>query len=439
MAMAKCKTILLNLFLMILLLTFVGTDQIAYAQVEPTAVYVLSVDGTVELGLTQYVTRGLRLARENDAAVLLEINTFGGRVDAATEIRDLIFRMETPVIAFVRERAISAGALITISAPHIAMAQGSSIGAAEPRPLDEKNIAYLRSEFESTAERYGRDPRIAGAMVDQNIVIDDLVSQGQILSLTANQALELGYTDVVANYRTQVLDHYDLGHLDVVEIDRNWAERLAGFLTEPSVSQLLLTIGFIGIIVELISPGWGVPGTLGILAMGLFFGGRILSGLAGFEVMILFVLGLILLFLEIFVIPGFGVVGILGLLSVFGSIFLSYGSLYTALLSIMIAVILTVIFLVIFWKRFKKSNTWRRFVLTTREDKEEGYTGTGSYRELDGKEGVTLSLLRPVGIAQIDGERYDVVSEIGFIPVNTEIKVVKVEGNRIVVRQSKND
>lgn len=432
--MAKSKTILLTLFLVSLLFSFGSTNQIAHAQIQPTSVYVLSIDGTIELGLAQYVTRGLELAKQDNAAILLEINTFGGRVDAATEIRDLIFRMETPVIAFVRERAISAGALISIAAPHISMAQGSSIGAAEPRPLDEKNIAYLRSEFESTAERYGRDPQIAGAMVDANIIIEGLVDQGQILSLTANQAYELGYADVVANYRNQVLAHYDLDHLEIVEIERNWAERFAGILTDPTISQLLLTLGFLGLVVELISPGWGVPGILGILAMGLFFGGRIFSGLAGFEVMIFFVLGLILLVLEIFVIPGFGVVGILGLLSVFGSIFLSYGNFYTALSSIIIALILTVIFLVIFWKRFKKSTAFHRFVLTTREDKDQGYTGTGSYKELENKVGVTLSLLRPVGIAQIEGERYDVVSEVGSIPASTEIKVVKVEGNRIVVR-----
>lgn len=435
LAIVKSKTILLTSLLITLLFTFSSTDQIIHAQTEPTAVYVLSVDGTIELGLTQYVTRGLNLAKQDDAAVLLEVNTFGGRVDAATEIRDLILRMETPVITFVRERAISAGALISIAAPHIAMAQGSSIGAAEPRPLDEKNVAYLRSEFESTAERHGRDPRIAGAMVDANVVIEDLVDQGQILSLTANQALEFEYADVIANYRNQVLAHYELDHLEVVEIERNWAERFAGFLTDPTVSQLLLTIGFLGIVIELISPGWGIPGFVGIVAMGLFFGGRIFSGLAGFEVMIFFVLGLVLLFLELFVIPGFGVIGIVGLLSIFGSIFLSYGNFYTALSSIIIALLISIIVIVIFWKKFRKSSAWERFILTTREDKDQGYTGAGSYQQLVDKEGVTTSQLRPSGIVSIDGQRYDVVSEGGYIPINTEIKVVKVEGNRVVVRK----
>ena len=118
----------------------------AWAQQPPTRVYVLSIDGTIELGLAQYVMRGLEMAKQDQAAVLLEINTFGGRVDAATEIRDMILRMDTPVIAFIRERAISAGALIAIAAPHIAMAPGSTIGAAQPQPTDEKTVSFLRAE-----------------------------------------------------------------------------------------------------------------------------------------------------------------------------------------------------------------------------------------------------------------------------------------------------
>lgn len=403
------------------------------AQIQPDSVYVLSIDGTIELGLAQYVVRGLELARQDNAAVLLEINTFGGRVDAATEIRDLIFRMETPVVAFVRDRAISAGALITISAPHIAMAPGSTIGAAEPRPTDEKTVSYMRAEFESTAQRYDRDSKIAGAMVDASVSIEGLVDQGKLLTLTANSALENGYTDIISNYRNQVLEHFEFDNLPIVEIERNWAERLAGFVTDPTASQILLTLGFLGIIVELISPGWGVPGTIGIVAMGLFFGGRILSGLAGLEVVILFALGIILLIVEIFVIPGFGVAGILGLAGIFGSIFLSFNNFYLALSSLVIALLATIIILIIFWKRFSKSNAWRRFILLTREDQKSGYQGVKDYRFLVEKTGITESPLRPAGIARIDNQRYDVVSDGGFVATNTRIKVVLVEGNRIVV------
>ncbi|NLM70272.1 MAG: hypothetical protein GX177_09795 [Firmicutes bacterium] len=165
----KSKTIHVCLLLAVLFFSLFAGGEAVSAQLEPTKVYVLTVDGTIELGLSQYVLRGLKQAQQEQAAVLIEINTFGGRVDAAVEIRDFILRMETPVIAFVRERAISAGALIAIAAPHIAMAPGSTIGAAEPRPLDEKNVSFLRAEFSSTARRNNRDPDIAAAMVDADI------------------------------------------------------------------------------------------------------------------------------------------------------------------------------------------------------------------------------------------------------------------------------
>ncbi|MDI9450697.1 MAG: NfeD family protein [Limnochordia bacterium] len=405
------------------------------AQLVPAQVYVISVDGTVELGLSQYVLRGLKQAQQDRAAVILEINTFGGRVDAAVEIRDYILRMETPVIAFVRERAISAGALIAIASPQIAMAPGSTLGAAEPRPLDPKNVSYMRAEFSATAQRHGRDPNIAAAMVDADIVVDGLVRPGQLLTLTAQDALKYGYADLLTNYRTEVLAHYQLDHLPVVEIERNWAERLAGFVTDPTVSQILLIIGFLGIIIELLSPGLGLPGVIGVMAMGLFFGGRILAGLAGLEVVALFVLGIIMLIAEIFFIPGFGLVGVLGLISILASIFLSFDNFTAALTSLAITLAVTIAIIVLLWKRFTRSRAWSRFVLLTREERSLGYQGVRDYSELLGQTGVTVSALRPAGIVKIGDQRYDVVSDGDFIPNDTKVKVVYVEGNRIVVTE----
>jgi len=406
-----------------------------FAQIQPAQVYVISVDGTVELGLSQYVLRGLKQAQQDQAAVLLEINTFGGRVDAATEIRDYILRMETPVIAFVRERAISAGALIAIAAPHIAMAPGSTLGAAEPRPVDPKSVSYVRAEFAATAQRHGRDPNIAAAMVDADIVIDGLVGPGKLLTLTAQDAVKYGYADLMTNYRTDVLAHYALDQLPVVEIERNWAERLAGFVTDPTVSQILLIIGFLGLIIELLSPGIGLPGLVGVLAMGLFFGGRILAGLAGMEVVALFVIGIIMLIAEIFFIPGVGLVGVLGVISVLASIFLAFDNFTAALTSLAVTLVVTAAIIVVLWKRFTKSKAWSRFVLLTREEKSLGYKGVRDYSSLVGQIGVTVSALRPAGIVKIGDHRYDVVSDGNFIPSDRKVKVVHVEGNRIVVTE----
>lgn len=427
------------LFFVVLVALFSNFTEPACAvsnQPVPELVYVISVDGTIELGLSQFVLRGLKQAEQDKAAVLLEINTFGGRVDAATEVRDYILRMKMPVIAFVRERAISAGALITLAAPHIAMAPGSSIGAAQPSPTDAKTVAALRAEFESTAERNGRDPKIAGAMVDADVAIEGLVEKGKILSLRASQALEHGYADLLENSREAVLEHFDLANKELVEIKKNWAERMVGFITDPTISQLLLTLGFLGLTIEVATAGWGVPGTAGLIAMGLFFGGRMLTGLVGFEVIGLFALGLVLLALEIFVIPGFGLAGIVGLISLFASIVLSYGSIYSALYSISIAVLITIVVIIIFWRRFRKSKAWGRFVLVN-EDSKLVIPGDTSQKKSDllGKEGVTITPLRPSGIAVIDGKRFDVVTEGGFIANNTKVRVTQIEGYRIVVRE----
>ncbi len=430
--------------LLVLLIVFtltITTQGIVMAeptQAKPEVVYVLPIEGAIEPGLAQFVERVLQDAESNNAAVLLEINTFGGRVDAATEIRDLIIRMDVPVISFVRDRAWSAGALITLAAPHVAMAPGSTIGAAEPRPFDEKTVSALRAEFESTAQRSGRDPRIAAAMVDADVEIEGIITEGKILTLSAVLAQENGFADIIASSRSEVLNHFELGDLEIIEFRPNWAETVARWITEPTISQLLLTIGFLGLIFEVTSVGWGVPGTAGILALTLFFGGRLVTGLAGLEVVILFIVGLVLLFSEIFITPGFGVLGGLGIISLFGSIILAYGDTITALYSILIAFFISLLAISLFWNRFTRSGAWRRLVLQTREDKHLGYQGVGAYKELIDKQGVTLTPLRPAGTMELDHKRYDVVSEGGFMDKNAVVKVVTVEGNRIVVREVSN-
>ncbi len=420
---------------MVLFLILAFLPESGAAAPSPEKVYILPIEGAIEPGLAAFVARILREAEENNAAVVLKVNTFGGRVDAATNIRDLIIRMDMPVIAFVSERAWSAGALITMAAPKVAMAPGSSIGAAEPVPMDEKTVSALRAEFESTAERAGRDPRIAAAMVDADIVIEDLVEADKILTLRAVQAVELGVADVLAVTLEEVLEFFDLADLPIEEKTPNWSEVLARWITEPTISSLLLTIGFIGLIYEVTTMDWGVPGTAGLIALVLFFGGHMVAGLAGWETVILFLVGMILLMVEIFIIPGFGVAGALGLIGILASIGMAFGSVLSALTSLSIALAAAVLFIAVFWKRFTRSGAWRKLVLATREDKELGYRGPKVYTDLVGKRGVTLTPLRPSGTVIIEGDRYDVVSDGGFLASDVSIIVTKIEGTRVVVRE----
>lgn len=433
--MTTNKRMRLIVWLGVLLLALTAAMGAQESSESYSAVYLLPIEGAIEPGLAEFVARVLREAEADGAVVLLEINTFGGRVDAATEIRDLIGRMNSPVIAFVRDRAWSAGALITLAAPHVAMAPGSSMGAAEPQPMDEKTVSALRAEFEATAARHGRDPEIAGAMVDADVAIENIIEEGKILTLSADRAADLGFADTVARTRSEVLEYFGYADLTVKEYEPNWAERLARIITEPTISSLLLTIGFLGLLAEITSPGWGVPGTAGILALVLFFGGRLVTGLAGLEVIILFLAGLVLIALEVFVIPGFGVAGVLGIVGIFVSILRSFATVEAALYSMLFAVAGSILFVALFWGRFSRSKVFKRLVLSTSEHKDLGYVGPKKYVDLVGKEGRTIAPLRPSGTALIDGDRYDVVSEGGFLGTDIPIKVVRIEGYRVVVRE----
>lgn len=422
-----------------------GTVFAAQKMAEPR-VYVIPISGTIEPGLASFVKRALRTA-EKDAsggrkvAVLIEVGTFGGRVDAAVEIKDALLGSKVPVISFVKERAWSAGALITLAGEHIVMAPGSSIGAAEVRtedgkPVDEKYISAFRTEFAATAESRGRNPQIAAAMVDKDIEIPGVVQSGKLLTLTATRAKELNFIDQVAASRGEVLRLYGFENASAVEISMSPAERLARFLTDPAVSSILLAVGFIGLLIEVLVAGWGLPGTIGLIALGLFFGGRLIAGLAGLEVILLFLLGLALLLLEIFVIPGFGVAGLAGIIAVVASIYMSFSSSTEALLAILVALVSTGAVGFFAFKYLKRTSAWDRLILNTRQERELGYVAPLEQSDVVGKVGKALTILRPAGTVEIDGRRLDVVTEGEFIPSDSRVQVVKVEGTRVVVRRA---
>ncbi len=418
-------------------------------------VYVAPIEGIIDLGLAPFVERVLAEATAAKAdAVVLEINTFGGRVDAAVLIRDALLRSQVHTVAFVNKRAISAGALISLAAEKIVMADGGTIGAATPvqmgapgsgaKPVDEKSVSYMRKEFRATAESRKRPPLVAEAMVDPDVVIPGVIAKGKLLTLTTTEALKLGVADVRADSLDAVLEYLKLPGAEVRRPTVNWAEQLVRFFTHPVLSSVLMTIGILGIIVELRTPGFGVPGAIGIASLGLFFWGHWLVRLAGWEEILLVALGLILLGLEIFVIPGFGVAGVLGILALGGGLALSLvgagatGALLLyaigrVALSVLIAIGASLILL-----RFLPYLPYgRSLVLDTGLDAREGYASAPeSDLKWIGKRGTAATPLRPAGIALLEGERVDVVSQGEYIAADAPIEVVRVDGNRIVVRQA---
>jgi membrane-bound serine protease (ClpP class) len=430
----------------------------AWAQPAAPIVYVARIEGIIDLGLAPFVERVLADAEEaKAAAVVLEINTFGGRVDAAVLIRDALLRTRVRSVAFINKRAISAGALVSLAAETIVMADGSTIGAATPvqlgapgdgaRPVEEKSVSYMRKEFRATAESRKRPPLVAEAMVDADVAIPDVIEKGKLLTLTTAEALKLGVADARADTLEAVLEHLRLSGAQVRRPGINWAERLVRFFTHPVLSSVLMTVGILGIIVELRTPGFGVPGVIGLASLGLFFWGHWLVRLAGWEEILLVMLGVILLALELFVIPGFGIAGVLGILALLGGLALSLvGAGATAslvlyavgrvALSLLVAVGASLALL-----RFLPHLPWgRQLVLDTGLNARAGYA---SAPDTDlgwvGKHGTAATPLRPAGIAHLDGQRVDVVSQGEFIETDAPIEVIRVDGNRIVVRRATGD
>lgn len=399
-------------------------------------VYVIPIKGTIDPGLAEFIKRGLSEAKGKGVdGVLVEIDTFGGRVDAATEIRDLLLDSEVPVITFVLHRAWSAGALIAIAGEKLVMAPASSIGAAETRPAEQKIISAFAAEFRATAEARGRDPNIAAAMVDADIAIEGIVKEGQLLTLSALEGKRLGFIDGIAKDRGEACDVLGLRAPHFVEAKLTRAESVARFLTDPTVSSILLTLGFLGLIFEILTPGWGVAGTTGLISLALFYGGRMIVGLAGWELVLLFLVGLILVGLEAFVIPGFGIAGISGLLAILLSIGMSFATPQQALRSIVGALILTTILTFLGFRYLPRSRIGSPFILSTRQEKGAGYVAPQDMSWAEGKMGRTLTILRPVGTVEIDGLRFDAMSEGEYIEKNAEVVVIRVEGNKVVVRE----
>lgn len=416
------------------------------------------IEGTVDLGLAAFVARALD-ENEGDAALLLDINTLGGRVDAAIKIRDALLESRRKTIAFVHPRAISAGALIALAADVIAIAPGASMGAATPIQLgsegaeavSEKMVSYFRSELRSTAEAKGRRGDIAEAMVDASVVIPGLDTADKLLTLDTDAALETGMADSKAADVAEVLAAVGLTGAEVVTASENWAEQLVRFVTDPVVTGLLMSLGTLGILIELYTPGVGLPGALGLLCLALFFGGHLLVNLAGLEEVLLLGAGLVLLALEVFVLPGFGVAGVLGLacvvfalaLSLVGlplDVLLRTGAWVEPLTRVGLALLVTLIGLLVAARFLPRTRAMRRLVLDRKLDSHTGDKGgpegfvSADETELLGAEGIAESDLRPVGVARFGARRVDVISEGGYVRAGTRVRVHEVAGSRVVVR-----
>ena len=314
------------------------------------------------------------------------------------------------------------------------MANGSTIGSAETIPNTEKIMSMWRSLLRDVAELRGRDSEIVQAMADTDIEIEGVTEKGKLVNLNSREALEYGIADLNSNDYKEILDYFDINYAKIEEVGEGPEIKIAKIVSNPYISTILLTLGFIGMIIEIFTPGFGLGGTLSIVAFGLFFGGNILSGNSQWTSLILFITGLILLVIEGMV-PGFGLPGISGIILVVIGVILAMNSLQSALMSLSVAIIVTTVITVFLIKYGHKSPYLEKIILSSQLKTEKGYTSARSKVDYLGKEGISVSELRPTGIVEINGERMDALSEGDYIDKSSKIEVVKVEGSKIFVRR----
>ncbi|MDP1420797.1 nodulation protein NfeD [Peribacillus simplex] len=404
-------------------------------------VYHVPIEETVEKGLSAFLERALTTAEAADAdLVVFEVNTPGGAVDAAGKIAKLLTDSPIKTVAYVNNRALSAGAYISLSADEIYMVPSATMGSAAVidstgNAAGKKAQSYWLAAMKTAAEQNGRDPIYAQAMADVDIDLPEYgAEKGKLLTFTAEQAKKAGYSEGTVSGKAELYSILGVEDADIRSIEESFPEKLARFLTNPIVVPILLTIAGIGIVMELFSPGFGIPGVIGITSLVLFFYGHLVAGITGYESLAMFIIGVILVLIEFFI-PG-GIIGLLGFTAIVGSLFLATGDPVHMSISLLIAVTVSILVFILLVKVFgKQMKFFRKMILTDATKTEQGYVSNPNRLDLLGVEGKALTDLRPSGTALVKEERVDVVTEGSFISKGSSIIIVKVEGSRVVVRE----
>ncbi|MDM5249312.1 NfeD family protein [Lysinibacillus sp. G4S2] len=396
-------------YLLVIWMTFLLAFPLTTAFAS-SKVYHIPIHDEVERGLHAFLERTFKEAEENDAeAIILDIHTPGGFVNAAGDIARLMDATDIRTIAYINKDAHSAGAFLALHADEIYMVPNGTIGAAAITDSAGKAASVDLSKFR------------AGV--------------GNLLTLSASEAKQVGYSEGTVSNFQDLLEKTHLMDSDIVSIEPTFSEKIARFITNPIIVPILLSIASLGLVMELFSPRFGVPGIVGLSALGLFFFGHMVAGFAGYETLLLFIVGLALVMAEFFV-PG-GIVGILGGLLILLSLILAGANMMQMIIAIFIALIVAIIGMVILMKFFgKKLHVLNKLILLDATTTEEGYVSNVNRTELLGKVGKTLTPLRPAGTMLFGSERIDVVSEGGYVDAEKHVEIIKVEGSRIVVRQT---
>ncbi|HEY0613504.1 MAG TPA: NfeD family protein [Candidatus Elarobacter sp.] len=396
-------------------------------------VIVVPIHDVVDEGMAHLVLRAVAEAKDRHArAIVLDVNTPGGLVSAATQMRDALMASPVPVDAYV-VRGWSAGALISLSAARITMASGGSIGAAQPIPKSVKTVSALRGEFEATAAHYHRDPHLAAAMVDATVDVPAYKARGGILTLTADDARKAGFSEATVGSFDAALAQFGVAGATRATASYTLAEQIARIATNPQISSILLTIGFLGLMIEL-QTLHGIAGAVGAASLALFFGTHVYAGFSNGLVVALALVGLLLILFELHVLPGHGVAGALGALILVASVLLAFGLPFFvgALQALAVAIVLTIVSFVVLQRVLPENAFVKRLMFAGTQGPD--YVASSDFRHLLGAAGTAVSFLRPAGVASFGETRVDVLTEGEFVPAGTPVRVTRVEGARIFVR-----
>jgi membrane-bound serine protease (ClpP class) len=399
--------------------------------------------------------------------IMIQMNTYGGALDAADSIRTKILKSQVPVYVFIDNNAASAGALISIAADRIYMREGSSIGAATVvdqtgKPMPDKYQSFMRSMMRATAETHGkdtlihgkdtivkwrRDPRIAEAMVDPRTFIPGVNDTGKVLSFTTEEAIKHSYCEGKANSLQEVIKLAGIKNYEIKEYKLTAIEKFIGFLLHPIVQGILIMLIISGIYYEVQTPGLGVPLFAAIVAAVLYFSPLYIEGLAQNWEILLFVVGLILIIIEIFAIPGFGVTAILGIIFIVAGLTLSMvdnkifdlglmpailiisKSMFVVVLSMGVSLALSIYFS----GKIIASSRIEGLALNVEQKSSQGYMSFDDKTSLIGSKGTAATMLRPSGKVEVNGDNFDAISEFGYINAGEAVVVNRYESGQLYV------
>lgn len=422
-------------------------------------IFYFKIDDNISRPSQRKLDKAIEQATAQASDILfMELNTFGGELDAADKMRTALLECPIPTIVFINKNAASAGALISIACDSIYMAPGSSIGAASVvdqtgQVLPDKYQSYMRSLMRSTAEMNGRNPDIAQAMVDPDVEIPGVSEKGKVLTFTTSEAIENGFCNAEADDMDEVLKLAYISSYNIEYQKDTWIDKIISFLINPIVSGILIMFIIGGIYFEMQAPGIGFALLVSAVAALLYFAPHYLEGLAAHWEILVFLVGLGLLLLEIFVVPGFGVTGISGIILMVAALVLtmtfnigfdfsfSAPELFIKYLFLVIAACFAG-FLLSLWlgkKLITADTRYGSLALKTNMDTDKGFVAQDmNLTQYVGKQGIASTLLRPVGKVEIDGEYLDATSEVGFIDKGEEIVVTRFENAQLFVKKVQN-